>query len=182
MAPDTTRKWTDAQIKDQVERIKKVTTEEQKRLAQKGGNFTAITPEQITKKLKRVNSPMIVCQYCSSPTSPGGTLDYHAGIYNPDPTFTTWLFAHIWIGSGNVDPVLGSFLLNVDERFPRLTEPRSFNGLPLESHAFERISCTLNIPTGIDKTQYMLNACLMRLNWQDAGDYLDRSVMVFNVV
>jgi hypothetical protein len=47
----------------------------------------------------------------------------NVGIRNPDPSQAIWLFAHAWVGSGNVDPAVGTFLLNVDTRFPRLTEP-----------------------------------------------------------
>jgi hypothetical protein len=66
---------------------------------------------------------MIVFQGWSGSAAAGGTINYNVGIRNPDPTQAIWLFAHAWIGSGNVDAVTGTFLLNVDTRFPRLTEP-----------------------------------------------------------
>ena len=44
------------------------------------------------------------------------------------------LYVHVWVGSGNVDPVVGTFLLNVDTHFPRLTQPKTF-GLQLASVA-----------------------------------------------
>ncbi len=58
---------------------------------------------------------------------PGGTLTGRVGITFPDPSAVpeqSDLYVHVWIGSGNIDPVLGTFLSNVDTRFPRLTEPR----------------------------------------------------------
>ena len=48
-------------------------------------------------------------------------VNYNLGIWNPDPVQATSLFAHVWVGSGNIDPTVGTFLLNVDQRFPRRT-------------------------------------------------------------
>jgi hypothetical protein len=56
------------------------------------------------------------------------------GIVNPDPMTAESLYVHVWVGSGNVDPVVGTFLLNVDTHFPRLTQPKTF-GLQLASVA-----------------------------------------------
>ena len=132
-------KFTAAQIKEHIKRIQEVI--EKQKLENKGEQFTVITPEEIEKKLKRVNSPMIVSQTGTwpSPTPAGGTLIYKLGIYNPDPTQAVWLFAHVWVGSGNVDPTVGTFLLNVDTRFPRLTQP-AFAGLTLAPVARQRFN------------------------------------------
>ncbi|MCZ7400402.1 MAG: hypothetical protein O8C62_12140 [Candidatus Methanoperedens sp.] len=176
------KKWTKVEIKKHVERIQKV-IEEQKRLVKKGESFTAVTPEDIERKLKRVFSPMIVSQTGSwtSPTVPGGTISYNVGIYNPDPTQAIWLFAHVWVGSGNVDPTVGTFLLNVDTRFPRLTQPM-FAGLTLAAGASTVLSFSLKVPSTVEKTSYLGNCCLMQFNWHDVGKYLDRGVFVFTVV
>jgi hypothetical protein len=171
------RKWTTAQIKEHIRRIQKV-IEEQKR-EHKSEHFTAVTPEQIEKKFKRVNSPMIVFQGWNSST-PGGTVNYNLGIYNPDPTTAIWLFAHVWVGSGNVDPTVGTFLLNVDTRFPRLTQP-TFDGLSLAAGATATLSFSLKVPPGVEKTNYLGNSCLMQFNWHDVGLYLDRGIFVFAV-
>jgi hypothetical protein len=45
----------------------------------------------------------------SGPVAPGGTVNYSVGIYNPDPISYSGLFAHVWVGSGNVDPWLERF-------------------------------------------------------------------------
>ncbi len=174
-------KWTRAQIKKQIERIQEV-VEQQKRLVKKGDNFTAVTPEDIERKLKRADSPMIVSQFGSwtGPTPPGGTLTYNVGIYNPDPTQAIWLFAHVWVGSGNIDPTVGTFLLNVDTRFPRITQP-GFAGLTLAAGTSTVLNFTLDVPSTVEKTNYLGNCCLMRFNWHDVGTYLDRGVFVFTV-
>ena len=145
----------------------------------KGEHFTAITPEEIEKKFKRVNSPMIVSQGWGS-TTPGGSFNYSLGIFNPDPVAAANLFAHVWIGSGNVDPVVGTFLSNVDPRFPRLTEPPVF-GLTLAPGASANLNFTIKVPATAEKTNYIGNSCLMQFNWHDTGKYLDRGVIVFAV-
>jgi hypothetical protein len=174
-------KWTKAQIKEQTKRILEV-VEEHKRLVKKGEGFTAVTPEDIERKLTRVNSPMIVSQSGSWTTStpPGGTFTYNLGLFNPDPTQAIWLFAHVWVGSGNVDPVTGTFLLNVDARFPRLTLP-GFAGLTLPASGQTVLKFTMKVPSTVEKTNYLGNSCLLQVNWHDLGQYLDRGVFVFAV-
>lgn len=174
-------KWTKAQIKEQTKRILEA-VEEHKRLVKKGEGFTAVSPEDIERKLTRVNSPMIVSQSGSwtGSTPPGGTFTYNLGLFNPDPTQAIWLFAHVWVGSGNVDPVTGTFLLNVDARFPRLTLP-GFAGLTLPAGGQTVLKFTMKVPATAEKTNYLGNSCLMQVNWHDLGQYLDRGVFVFTV-
>ena len=170
-------RFTPAQIKQQIKKIQE-TVDKQKRENQ-GEHFTSLTPEEIEKKLKRMNSPIIVSQGWNS-TTPGGVVNYNLGVYNPDPTQAFWLFAHVWIGSGNIDPTLGTFLVNVDTRFPRLTEPAPF-GLTLASGASSTLSFAVKIPSNVEKTNYIGDSCLMRFTWHDVGEYLDRGVFVFAV-
>lgn len=171
------KKWTATQLKKQTEQIKKVIDQQKREF--KSEHFTSVSDEEIERKLKRVNSPMIVSQGWSD-TTLGGTLNYHLGIYNPDPTQAIWMFGHVWVGSGNVDPTVGTFLLNVDTRFPRLTQPEFF-GLSLDPNASASLIFTLKVPTTVEKTNYLGNSCLMQLNWHDVGSYLDRGVFVFRV-
>jgi hypothetical protein len=170
-------KFTPAQIKEHVKSIQKA-IEKHKR-ENRGEHFTAVTPEEIEKKLKRVNSPMIVSQGWSG-TTPGGTFNYSLGIFNPDATQAIWLFAHVWVGSGNIDPIVGTFLLNADTRFPRLTEPPVF-GVTLAPGASATLNFTIKVPSTVEKTNYIGNSCLMQFNWHDVGTYLDRGVFVFAV-
>ncbi len=172
------RKFTTTQINEHIRAIQKV-IEKHKR-ENKGGHFTAVTPEEIEKKLKRINSPMIISQGWFGTTPAGGTFNYNLGIYNPDATQAIWLFAHVWVGSGNVDGTVGTFLSNVDTRFPRLTEP-AFDGLKLNAGASATLNFTIKVPSTIEKTNYLGNSCLMQFNWHDVGTYLDRGVFVFAV-
>src|SRR5262245_13765277 len=84
-----------------------------------------------------------------------------------------WLFAHVWVGSGNPDRNVGTFLSNIDTRFPRLTQP-TFSGLTLAAGASAILNFTLKIPSSVEKTNYIGNSCLMQFNWHDVGTYLDR--------
>ena len=170
-------KWSDAQVKDHIKKIMEVVKQHKKE--NKEENFTAITAEALEKKFKRVNSPMIVSQGWNS-TTPGGTINYNLGIYNPDPGEAIWLFAHVWVGSGNVVPDPGAFLLNVDSRFPRITQPK-FEGLHIAPGASVTLPFSFTVPTNVEKTNYLGNSCLMTFNWHDVGTYLDRGIFVFAV-
>lgn len=171
------KKFTAEQTKAHIKNIKKVI--EKQKQENEEENFTAVTPEEIEEKLRRVTSPMIVSQGWGSATL-GGTINYNLGIYNPDLTQATWLFAHVWVGLGNVDQTIGTFLLNVDTRFPRLTQP-NFSGLTLEPNASATLNFALKIPMEVEQTNYLGNSCLMQFNWHDVGTYLDRGIFVFAV-
>lgn len=177
MAAKAGKKWTVAQIKGEVAKIQGAIKKLKKET--RGEHFTSVTPDDIGRKLKRVNSPIIVSQGWNS-TTPGGTVNYSLGIYNPDLTQAIWLFAHVWVGSGNVDPTVGTFLLNVDTRFPRLTQP-AFAGLTLAPGGFASLQFALKVPAVIEKSNYLGNSCLMQFNWHDVGTYLDRGVFPFAV-
>lgn len=169
---------TPSQKKEQIEKIQKLV--EKFRRENKLENFTAITPEQIEEKFKRVNSPMFVSQGWSGITTPGGTVTYNAYLHNPDPVAFNQLCLQLWVGSGNVDPNTGTFLLNVDTRFSRITHVGSA-GFSLPAGGNITITLTLPVPSNIPKTGYMGNSCLMQLNWMDVGKYLDRGCFLFAV-
>lgn len=178
--PDKSKalKWTPEQIKEHIKSIEKAVEKHKKENKEK--YFESITPEQIEEKFKRVNSPMITSQSFGS-TTPGGTVNYTVGIFNPDPVTSAFLWAHVFVGSGNVDPNVGTFLLNVDPRFPRLTGPSSSTGLSLAPGASTTVSFTIKTPATIEKSLYLGNCCLMNINIFDVGTYLDRSCFRFSV-
>jgi hypothetical protein len=98
-----------------------------KEAEKRGLNFTAVTEEQIYRKLTKKGSPIIVSQSWGS-AQPGGTIVYNVGINNPDPSVEFWLFGHVFVGPGNMVTDVGDALCAVDMRFPRLTLPK-FDGL-----------------------------------------------------
>ena len=154
--------------------------EKEKKKVKKGDNFTAPTEEQLRKKLERTDSPFIYFQSWG-PAAPGGTINYSVGITNPDPVQAIWIFAHVFVGSGNVVSSTGEFLLNVDTRFPRLTQP-DFAGLNLAPGASSTLTFSINIPANVEHpTNYIGNTALFQFNWHDVGTYLDRSVFVMKI-
>ena len=84
------KKWTRSQTKDQVRQIQEAI--EKHKHERKGEHFTALTPEEIEKKLKRVRSPMIVAQEWND-AAVGGTVSYRVVLFNPDPTDAYFLLA-----------------------------------------------------------------------------------------
>lgn len=172
-------KFTRAQIKNHINRIQEEMEKQKREHEERGEHFKSITPEEIEKKLKRVNSPMIVGEFWTQATQ-GGTVNYGMTIYNPDATLAYDLFGHVWVGAGHADPTVGTFLLNVDTRFPRLTLPKAF-GLIVASGAFANLSFGLKVPTAVERTNYMGQSCLIRANWLDIGQYLDRAMFIFEV-
>lgn len=69
---------------------------------------------------------------------------------------------------------------HVDEQFPRFTQP-DFAGLTLAPGASATLSYTLKVPAAIEKSNYLGNSCLMRVDYHDVRLYLDRSVFPFKV-
>jgi hypothetical protein len=172
-------KFTDDEIKKHTAKIQELTKDLEKQ-RKPDHHVTVITPDEIDRKLRRVKSPMIVSQGWSGSAPAGGAISYSVGIYNPDPTQAIWLFGHVFIGSGNPDPVTGTFLLNVDDRFPRLTQP-DFFGQSIPPNGSATLTYSIAIPANVQKTNYLGNTALMQFNWHDIGTLLDRSVFVFKV-
>src|SRR5680860_38501 len=168
------RKWSSAEVASHIKKIQE-TVKKQKKENQLE-NFTSVSEQDLENKFNRANSPMIISQGWNS-TNPGGTVNYNLGIYNPDPTQAIWMFAHVWVGPGNVVSSTGQFLNNIDKRFPRLTEP-DFAGLSLAAGASTTLGFSFSVPTSVEISNYIGNSCLMQFNWHDVGTYLDRGVFV----
>jgi hypothetical protein len=174
-------KFTPSQIKEHVKKIQDAIDKQKRETQFEHMRFRSITPDEIEKKLKRANSPIIVGQATVFNAIRGGTVPYHLGIYNPDPHPASDLFAHVWVGSGFIDPTVGTFLTNVDTRFPRLTEPGDPGGLDLAPGGFDVLRFELNVPMCVERTNYISETCLMQHNFFDVGQYLDRAMFVFQV-
>jgi|tagenome__1003787_1003787.scaffolds.fasta_scaffold20392833_1 hypothetical protein len=145
-----------------------------------GLNFTAMTEEQLVAKLGKARSPMIISQSWSGGTTSPGALSYSLGIFNPDPDQRIWLFVHVFVGPANVAPDVGDALQAVDVRFPRLTEP-AFSGFSIDAGATNSLSFSLDVPAGVQPSNYLGNAFLFAATWHDPAEYLDRSLFVFSV-
>jgi hypothetical protein len=162
------------------DKIKKDVQKLQREAKRQGWNFTTPTDDQLKEKLGRAKSPMIVFQGWSGSAAPGGSISYQVGINNPDPTNWIWLFVHLFIGPGNMVPNTGPALAPFDDRFPRLTLP-DFDGLQIASGATETLDFQIPVPAGVEATNYLGNSFLFQSTWHDPGDYIDRSLFVFEV-
>jgi len=167
---------TKSQIKEKIKKIQDAI--EKSKLEKKFEHFKALTQQEIEKKLRRVDSPMIVSQAWND-SKPGGTMPFWIGLFNPDPTDAERLYLHMWVGPGGVDPELSIFLSNVDTRFPRLTQPK-FPGLTLASmtdgEPESELSFNLNVPSNIEKSTYFANCCLLQgQSGSFTYKFLDRS-------
>jgi hypothetical protein len=174
------RPRTGASAAKRLDKIKKDVQKLQREAKRQGWNVTTPTDDQLRKKLRRTKSPMIVFQGWSGSAPPGGLISYQIGINNPDPTNWIWLFVHLFVGPGNMVADTGEALAPIDERFPRLTLPE-FDGLQIASGATETLDFEIPVPAGVEATNYLGNSFLFQSIWHDPGEYIDRSLFVFEV-
>lgn len=164
-----------------VEQILKLIEEAKERSKERGeDNFQALTECEIMEKLNSVNTPFLYYQAWSSATSPGGSINYNTGVYNPDPVNRIWMYAHAFVGPANMVTDTGIALLNVDARFPRLTQP-SFPGLTLAPGGSSTLSFTLNVPGSIEPSNYLGNTFLFHGEYHGIGTYYARGFWPFRV-
>jgi len=76
---------------------------------------------------------------------------------------------------------VGHALAPVDDRFPRLAMP-PFAGLSIASNATEFLDSEIAVPANVELLNYLGNSFLFQSVWHDPGEYIDRSIFVFEVV
>ena len=174
----TQPKMTEEDIKKNIKKMKEE-AEKHKKTLKKDENFMALDEEELRKKLQRVNSPVI--NFVSwSQAPPGGTVNIGVGIFNPDPVSQGSLYLHLWVGSGNPVSDNALFLLNVDARFPRLSQPPAF-GTTLAPGASKTFTFPFKIPSTVEPSTYLCNFVLLRLGGFDVGTVFDRSGFALTV-
>ena len=142
-------------------------------------NFISLTPDEIQARLKTGNDPWFGGFGFDPDTAPGGKIAVQTAIFNPGSSQVFNLYVHVWVGSGIRDPSAEPFLLNVDTRFPRLTE-LAFSGATVDPHSAKSLFFTLEIPTAIDKTKYFLCGSLLQLGGRTKRSF-DSFMSVFEV-
>lgn len=167
-------------VAEHMRRIQEFLRKQEATAKREGWNYTSVSEDELAVKLSRVHSPMIVFQAWSSFTSPGGSISYTVGIYNPDPVARGWLYAHVFIGAANMAPDVSTALSAVDPRFPRLTMP-AFFGLTVAPGATATLQFSVAVPNNVEKTNYLGNTFLFQATYHDVGIYLDRSLFPFGV-
>lgn len=161
---------------DEIDRARKQAQEE-------GRHFTPLPQQEFVRDL---NKPLVLWQAWTPGPKIGTTLIYRLGVANPTAKPFAWVFAHVFVGPANigVDLVprgIAEALSAVDSRFPRLSLPQ-FPGLLLESSAIDTLTFTLEIPENVQRGNYLGNCFLFQSTWHNPGEYLDRSLFVFEVV
>lgn len=163
-----------------VEQVLALIAEAERAAKEKGDTFTGLTEREIMEKLNSVNTPFLYFQSWSSSTPAGGSINYNTGVFNPDPVNRFWMYAHAFVGPANPVTDTGIALLNVDTRFPRLTQP-SFPGLTLAPGASATLSFNLSVPGGIQPSNYLGNTFLFHGEYHGIGSYYARGFWPFIV-
>lgn len=176
-----------AQRRDHSKSILEAITREQKNSRDHNNDFTALSPDAVEKNLKADKAPFLSGFGWSSQTPAGGLLELRTFIWNSESNPAPNIYVHVWVGSGNIDPAPGTFLLNVDSRFPRLTRPEHPGLTTGDPHEFplspglKRLDFALRLPSDLEESTYLGNICLMQLASHDVGRYLGRGVFPFAV-
>jgi hypothetical protein len=155
-------------LKTQIRSIER--TIEKLKKESKGKQFASITSGEIERRLKLANDPFISTISHDDYTSPGGAIEAQIGIYNY--TIGSTMCLHLWVGSGIVDPWGDQILLNVDTRFPRLTDSSGYIGQ-------RKVKLTLQVPSTVERTSYLLCFCLLATGFD--RKIFDRYIGVFRV-
>ena len=154
---------------------------ERKNREKRGETFTAVSKEEFERKLKRVESPIIIWESWTNTAPPGGTIKYTVGVENPDPVDWQNLVVSVSIGNRNAIVDNDQFQTTFDARFPTYAQPAPV-GFTLAAGASTSQSFAVAIPGGIERTGYFGNAVLLQMSFHDVGKYLDRGVFFFEVV
>lgn len=182
------------QVKEQTTRIAQG-LEKSRQAHGKGKTFRQVQLDDAQKRLETTGDPFFYEASWDAFAPPGGIIELRTFIWNPShPDLASQLYVHVWVGAGSIDPVVGTFLSNVDTRFPRLTEPQAFGLRPgmmvPDTSGFEpnviSLDFAVKVPAGIEVSNYVGNMCLMQLgrmgSSNDTGRYLDRANFVFKVL
>jgi hypothetical protein len=160
-------------LKEHIRNIEKALEKLKKK--NKGKHFISATPDEIEGRLKGADDPWIVGFGIDAPPyKPGGAINITFAILNSGaPVF--FLYIHVWVGSGIIDLTGDKLLLEIDTRFPRLTEP-AYAGLNIDRRSSGYLDFTMAIPTTIEKTNYCLCYCLMQVDAFSSG----RAIKLFD--
>jgi hypothetical protein len=176
---EATAKFTEADV-GRLVKVSKDAADKHKKSLKQGEHFEALDEAGLRKKLKRINSPVINSMGWNLNAPPGGTINISVGFFNPDPVAQNELFVYLFVGPGTAITDNALFLLNVDTRFARLTQPAPF-GVNLAPGASSSVNFALRVPTNMEQGTYMCNTVLLKHRSFDPGTIFDRGTIVFRV-
>lgn len=157
-----------------------------------GETFAALSLDEAKARLSGTADPFFGGFGWSLSAPPGGVIIGRVSVNFPQPDAIpaeSNIYVHVWVGSGNVDPDVGRFLLNVDPRFPRLAEPKvpglqpGFSQVP-EIPVFGNrslLAFRLQVRFTVEPSVYLGNMCLMRRSPFSVGEVLGRAAFAFRV-
>lgn len=154
--------------------------------------FTTVDLNDAKQRLAATSDPFFGGFGWTMSAPPGGMVTGNVSVEFPQPDAVPTnsnIYVQVWVGSGNVDPAIGTFLLNVDPRFPRLCEPKVPGLRPGTSQVPELpvppgrslLSFRLRIPFDVEPSVYLGNMCLVRLSPFSVGEVLGRAGFAFRV-
>ena len=146
---------------------------------EQGRNFSAPTGAQVLDQLLSARSPFIFFLAWNTTSSPG-TINLDVGIMNPDPVTQDSLEVYVFVGPAGLVADIGQALAVVDTRFQNLTEPPFF-GLTLGPSTTADLTFAVEVPNGIQPSNYMGNAFLFRDIGFGIDDVLSRADFIFQV-
>ncbi|GIF90397.1 hypothetical protein [Catellatospora chokoriensis] len=150
-------------------------------------NFSAMPADEVERRLATSTDPFLTMYGWRKGAPPGGKLDLRLFIHDSVEYPTPKVFVHVWVGSGNIDSGVDTFLANVDSRFPRLTRPEYPGLAEGDPHKFplppgiKRLDFELALPAPLEESVYLGNICLMQLDNYAAGRMFGRGVFPFAV-
>jgi hypothetical protein len=147
---------------------------------EQGRNFSAPTGAQVLDRLQSAHSPVFSFLSWNSVTSSPGTNNLTVGIFNPDPVARVGLFVHVFVGPAGLAADVGQALAVVDTRFQILTEPPFF-GLTLGPSATATLNFAVEVPNGIEASNYLGNAFLFGANFFGVSEVFSRALFIFQV-
>jgi hypothetical protein len=142
-------------IEDSIKRLTEKIAVLKDQATQKGLAFNSLTPEQLEKKLRSTQTPFITATTWTSRGPAFSSFYFSININNPDPIAYFDLFAYFFFGPANMIADVGTALLSVDERLPKIyaqfpyISAGSSDGLVEFNYRF---------PSGIPLGLYMGNA------------------------
>jgi hypothetical protein len=154
--------------------------------------FDAIGPADARARLTASADPFFGGFGWTLSALPGGVITGRVSVEFPTPAAVppnSNVYVHVWVSPGSVDPAIGTYLLNVDPRFPRLSEPRvpglqpGFTQVPEFPTSPDRslLNFDLRVPDDAEPSVYLGNMCLLRLSPFSVGDVLGRASFAFRV-
>jgi hypothetical protein len=157
-----------------------------------GETFAALSLDEAKARLSGAADPFVGGFGWSLSAPPGGVILGRVSVNFPQPDaipVESNIYVHVWVGSGNVDPDVGRFLLNVDPRFPRLAEPKVPGLQPGVSQVPDipvfgdrsLLAFRLQVPFTVEPSVYLGNMCLMRRSPFSVGEVLGRAAFAFRV-